>query len=92
MRSSSSSPAAWAISAARRWWRCCWAKSKSVGSIWFRPVEVQVFALFLVIAILVYRSRGKAAPMLYRPHRRSSARRSGDPDAQHVRGTDGRRC
>ncbi|HLZ27279.1 MAG TPA: ABC transporter permease [Chloroflexota bacterium] len=35
---------------------------ESVGSIWFRPVEVQVFALALVIAILVYRSRGKAAP------------------------------
>src|SRR6266566_1605296 len=35
---------------------------EAVGSIWFRPVEVQVFALFLVIAILVYRSRGKAAP------------------------------
>ena len=39
---------------------------EAVGSIWFRPVEVQVFALFLVIAILIYRSRGKAAPMLYR--------------------------
>src|SRR6266581_1696926 len=38
----------------------------SVGSIWFRPVEVQVFALFLVIAILVYRSRGKPAPA-FRP-------------------------
>src|SRR6266851_471162 len=36
---------------------------EAVGSIWFRPVEVQVFALFLVIAILVYRSRGKPAPM-----------------------------
>src|SRR5438105_7510094 len=34
---------------------------EAVGSIWFRPVEVQVFALFLVIAILVYRSRGKPA-------------------------------
>src|SRR5258707_9363351 len=39
---------------------------EAVGSIWFRPVEVQVFALALVIAILVYRSRGKAAP-LFRP-------------------------
>jgi branched-subunit amino acid ABC-type transport system permease component len=39
---------------------------EAVGSIWFRPVEVQVFALFLVIAILVYRSRGKPAPM-FRP-------------------------
>src|SRR5207249_9322120 len=36
---------------------------EAVGSIWFRPVEVQVFALFLVIAILVYRSRDKPAPM-----------------------------
>ena len=35
---------------------------EAVGSIWFRPVEVQVFALFLVIAILIYRSRGKQAP------------------------------
>ena len=34
---------------------------EAVGSIWFRPVEVQVFALFLVIGILVYRSRGKPA-------------------------------
>ena len=39
----------------------------AVGSIWFRPVEVQVFALFLVIAILVYRSRGKVAPTFSRP-------------------------
>src|SRR5258707_3513341 len=39
---------------------------ESVGSIWFRPVEVQVFALALVIAILVYRSRGKTAP-LFKP-------------------------
>ncbi|HEX8967164.1 MAG TPA: ABC transporter permease, partial [Chloroflexota bacterium] len=39
---------------------------EAVGSIWFRPVEVQVFALFLVIAILVYRSRGKLAPV-FRP-------------------------
>src|SRR5438105_4899237 len=39
---------------------------EAVGSIWFRPVEVQVFALFLVIAILVYRSRGKPAPV-FRP-------------------------
>jgi len=39
---------------------------EAVGSIWFRPVEVQVFALFLVIAILVYRSRGKPVP-LFRP-------------------------
>jgi branched-subunit amino acid ABC-type transport system permease component len=39
---------------------------EAVGSIWFRPVEVQVFALALVIAILVYRSRGKAAPV-FRP-------------------------
>ena len=38
----------------------------AVGSIWFRPVEVQVFALALVIAILVFRSRGKPAP-LFRP-------------------------
>src|SRR4030088_1869851 len=38
----------------------------AVGSIWFRPVEVQVFALALVIAILVYRSRGKPAPV-FRP-------------------------
>jgi branched-chain amino acid transport system permease protein len=38
----------------------------AVGSIWFRPVEVQVFALFLVIAILVYRSRGKIAPTFSR--------------------------
>src|SRR6202158_871253 len=39
---------------------------EAVGSIWFRPVEVQVFALFLVIAILVYRSRGKPA-QIFRP-------------------------
>jgi branched-chain amino acid transport system permease protein len=39
---------------------------EAVGSIWFRPVEVQVFALFLVIAILVYRSRGKQALTLPR--------------------------
>src|SRR6266851_2146832 len=39
---------------------------EAVGSIWFRPVEVQVFALFLVIAVLVYRSRGKPAP-IFRP-------------------------
>ena len=39
---------------------------EAVGSIWARPVEVQVFALFLVIAILVYRSRGKSAPA-FRP-------------------------
>jgi branched-chain amino acid transport system permease protein len=39
---------------------------EAVGSIWFRPVEVQVFALFLVIGILVYRSRGKPAPA-FRP-------------------------
>jgi len=39
---------------------------EAVGSIWFRPVEVQVFALFLVISILVYRSRGKPAPV-FRP-------------------------
>jgi branched-chain amino acid transport system permease protein len=39
---------------------------EAVGSIWFRPVEVQVFALFLVIAILVYRARGKPAPA-FRP-------------------------
>ena len=39
---------------------------EAVGSIWFRPVEVQVFALFLVIGILIYRSRGKPAP-LFRP-------------------------
>jgi branched-chain amino acid transport system permease protein len=39
---------------------------EAVGSIWFRPVEVQVFALFLVIGILLYRSRGKPAPM-FRP-------------------------
>ena len=40
---------------------------EAVGSIWFRPVEVQVFALFLVIAILVYRSRGKSAAVFARP-------------------------
>jgi branched-chain amino acid transport system permease protein len=40
---------------------------EAVGSIWFRPVEVQVFALFLVIAILIYRSRGKSGLMTYRP-------------------------
>jgi branched-subunit amino acid ABC-type transport system permease component len=40
---------------------------EAVGSIWFRPVEVQVFALFLVIAILVYRSRGKPAAIFARP-------------------------
>lgn len=40
---------------------------EAVGSIWFRPVEVQVFALFLVIAILVYRSRGKTAAAFARP-------------------------
>jgi branched-chain amino acid transport system permease protein len=40
---------------------------ESVGSIWFRPVEVQVFALFLVIAILVYRSRGKPAGVFRSP-------------------------
>src|SRR5579864_8390089 len=39
---------------------------EAVGSIWFRPVEVQVFALFLVIAILVYRSRGKQAAIIGR--------------------------
>jgi branched-chain amino acid transport system permease protein len=47
---------------------------EAVGSIWFRPVEVQVFALFLVIAILVYRSRGKPAP-IFRPG--SSSTRAG---------------
>jgi branched-chain amino acid transport system permease protein len=40
---------------------------ESLGSIWFRPVEVQVFALFLVIAILVYRSRGKPTAVFARP-------------------------
>jgi len=40
---------------------------EALGSIWFRPVEVQVFALFLVIAILVYRSRGKTAAVFARP-------------------------
>lgn len=40
---------------------------EAVGSIWFRPVEVQVFALFLVIAILIYRSRGKQAAVFARP-------------------------
>jgi branched-chain amino acid transport system permease protein len=45
----------------------------AVGSIWFRPVEVQVFALALVIAILVYRSRGKPAPV-FRPTTSSSTR------------------
>src|ERR687885_211696 len=39
---------------------------EAVGSIWFRPVEVQVFALALVITILVVRSRGKPAPV-FRP-------------------------
>ena len=34
---------------------------EAVGSIWFRPVEVQVFALGLVILILAYRSRRKAS-------------------------------
>jgi branched-chain amino acid transport system permease protein len=34
---------------------------ESVGSIWFRPVEVQVFALGLVILILGARSRSKTA-------------------------------
>jgi branched-chain amino acid transport system permease protein len=39
---------------------------EAVGSIWFRPVEVQVFALALVIVMLVSRSRGKPAPV-FRP-------------------------
>jgi branched-chain amino acid transport system permease protein len=34
---------------------------ESVGSIWFRPVEVQVFALGLVILILAARSRSKTS-------------------------------
>ena len=52
---------------------------EAVGSIWFRPVEVQVFALFLVIAILIYRSRGKpaaasrAATSVRREHRNTYA-------------------
>jgi branched-subunit amino acid ABC-type transport system permease component len=54
---------------------------EAVGSIWFRPVEVQVFALALVIAILVYRSRGKAAPV-FRP---STVRaRTGSPNVIRV--------
>jgi branched-chain amino acid transport system permease protein len=40
---------------------------EAVGSIWFRPVEVQVFALALVIVILIVRSRrGQAAMPLAR--------------------------
>ncbi|HEY3058514.1 MAG TPA: ABC transporter permease [Chloroflexota bacterium] len=40
------------------------AEVEAVGSIWFRPVEVQVFALGLVILILVLRSRSKPAGVL----------------------------
>src|SRR6266508_2120092 len=40
------------------------AEVEAVGSIWFRPVEVQVFALGLVIVILVLRSRSKPAGVL----------------------------
>src|SRR5260370_26447576 len=40
---------------------------EAVGSIWFRPVEVQVFALALVIPLLVYRSPGQSAPVLPPP-------------------------
>jgi branched-subunit amino acid ABC-type transport system permease component len=32
---------------------------QAVGSIWFRPVAVQVFAIALVTAVLVVRSRGR---------------------------------
>jgi branched-subunit amino acid ABC-type transport system permease component len=32
---------------------------QAVGSIWFRPVAVQVFAIALVIVVLVVRSRGR---------------------------------
>ena len=40
---------------------------EAIGSIWFRPVEVQVFALALVIVILIARSRrGQAALPLAR--------------------------
>src|SRR5260370_21968597 len=39
---------------------------EAVGSIWFRPGGVQVFALFLVIAMLEDRLRGKPAPT-FRP-------------------------
>jgi branched-chain amino acid transport system permease protein len=46
---------------------------EAVGSIWFRPVIVQVFALALVIAIMIVRSRGKAAPA-FRPATNSRAR------------------
>jgi branched-chain amino acid transport system permease protein len=46
---------------------------EAVGSIWFRPVVVQVFALALVIAIMIVRSRGKAAPA-FRPATNSRAR------------------
>ena len=48
---------------------------ESVGSIWFRPVEVQVFALFLVIAILIYRSRGAQPPAIPRAAQRIASTR-----------------
>ncbi|MBV9172870.1 MAG: ABC transporter permease, partial [Chloroflexi bacterium] len=35
---------------------------EAIGSIWFRPVEVQVFALALVIVLLIARSRDKLNP------------------------------
>ena len=47
---------------------------ESVGSIWFRPVEVQVFALGLVILILAMRSRGKSAGVAVQPVARAAAR------------------
>jgi branched-chain amino acid transport system permease protein len=47
---------------------------ESVGSIWFRPVEVQVFALGLVIVILALRSRGKSAAAPVQSMARAAAR------------------
>src|SRR5919206_453534 len=49
---------------------------ESVGSIWFRPVEVQVFALGLVILILAARSRGKTTATPVHQVARTTARRS----------------
>ena len=54
---------------------------EAVGSIWFRPVEVQVFALFLVIGILVYRARGKPAPA-FRPA--ASSLRAASPTVTRI--------
>jgi branched-chain amino acid transport system permease protein len=37
---------------------------QALGSIWFRPVAVQVFAIVLVIGVMLYRARGRPLPAL----------------------------